>query len=122
MACAAVKLFAHLHFYQRAFFFNHPDQFETFGEILEPFRLNRPWTANLVKPQAQIIGAFLVNGGKSWFTGLLPEYWLFALGALFIFATIFLPKGVAGLFSQFKIKKPANEDPLPAAAEPVAAE
>ncbi len=69
-----------------------------------------------------VIGAFLVNGGKSWFTGLLPEYWLFALGALFIFATIFLPKGVAGLFSRFKIKKPAKVEPLPAAAEPAAAE
>jgi urea transport system permease protein len=69
-----------------------------------------------------VIGAFLVNGGKSWFTGLLPEYWLFALGALFIFATIFLPKGVAGLFSRFKIKKPVKATPLPAAAEPAAAE
>jgi urea transport system permease protein len=69
-----------------------------------------------------VIGAFLVNGGKSWFTGLLPEYWLFALGALFIFATIFLPKGVAGLFSKFKIKKPAKAKPLPASAEPAAAE
>ncbi len=69
-----------------------------------------------------VIGAFLVNGGKSWFTGLLPEYWLFALGALFIFATIFLPKGVAGLFSKFKIKKPANAKPLPPSAEPAAAE
>ena len=69
-----------------------------------------------------VIGAFLVNGGKSWFTGLLPEYWLFALGALFIFATIFLPKGVAGLFSKVKIKRPAKAEPLPASAEPAAAE
>ncbi len=68
-----------------------------------------------------VIGAFLVNGGKSWFTGLLPEYWLFALGALFIFATIFLPKGVAGLFSGFKITKPTKTKPLPIAADPAAA-
>ncbi len=68
-----------------------------------------------------VIGAFLVNGGKSWFTGLLPEYWLFALGALFIFATIFLPSGVAGLFSKFKTKKVANPIAVNA-VEPAAAE
>ncbi len=68
-----------------------------------------------------VIGAFLVNGGKSWFTGLLPEYWLFALGALFIFATIFLPKGVAGLFANFKTKK-ASKPVTALAAEPAAAE
>ncbi len=56
------------------------------------------WTAvggraTLVGP---IIGAILVNAGKSWFTGLLPEFWLFALGGLFVFVTIFLPKGIVG--------------------------
>ncbi|PRD41286.1 urea ABC transporter permease subunit UrtC [Phyllobacterium phragmitis] len=43
-----------------------------------------------------IIGALMVNGGKSWFTGALPELWLFALGALFIATTLFLPKGIVG--------------------------
>lgn len=43
-----------------------------------------------------VIGAFLVNGGKSWFTGLFPEVWLFVLGALFVLTTLFLPKGVVG--------------------------
>jgi len=43
-----------------------------------------------------VVGAFLVNGGKSWFTGLFPEVWLFVLGALFVFTTLFLPKGVVG--------------------------
>ncbi len=43
-----------------------------------------------------IIGALLVNAGKSWFTGVLPELWLFALGALFVFVTLFLPKGIVG--------------------------
>ncbi len=45
-----------------------------------------------------ILGAVLVNGGKTYFTGALPEIWLFALGALFILVTLFLPKGVLGLF------------------------
>ena len=43
-----------------------------------------------------IIGAVLVNVGKSYFTGALPELWLFALGALFVLVTLFLPKGIIG--------------------------
>ncbi|GIL01149.1 MAG: branched-chain amino acid ABC transporter permease [Alphaproteobacteria bacterium] len=43
-----------------------------------------------------IVGALLVNGGKSWFTGALPEYWLFALGGLFVAVTLFLPRGIVG--------------------------
>jgi urea transport system permease protein len=43
-----------------------------------------------------IIGALVVNWGKSWFTGVLPEFWLFALGALFVLVTLFLPKGIVG--------------------------
>jgi len=44
-----------------------------------------------------VIGAVLVNAGKTYFTGALPEYWLFALGGLFVFVTLFLPKGIVGL-------------------------
>jgi len=47
-----------------------------------------------------ILGAVLVNFGKTWFTGALPELWLYALGALFIFVTLVLPKGVMGLFAR----------------------
>ena len=47
-----------------------------------------------------VIGAVLVNFGKTWFTAALPELWLFALGALFIFVTIFMPKGILGLFQR----------------------
>jgi urea transport system permease protein len=50
--------------------------------------------ATLVGP---IVGAFLVNGMKSWLTVSAPEYWLYFLGALFIVVTLFLPDGVAGL-------------------------
>jgi urea transport system permease protein len=49
-----------------------------------------------------IIGGILVNVGKSYFTGAFPEYWLFALGALFIFSTLFLPKGIVGLIGQYR--------------------
>jgi urea transport system permease protein len=44
-----------------------------------------------------ILGAFFVNGAKSWFTVAFPEFWLYFLGALFIAVTLFLPNGLIGL-------------------------
>jgi urea transport system permease protein len=44
-----------------------------------------------------VIGAVLVNYAKTYFTGALPDVWLFALGALFVLVTMFLPRGLAGL-------------------------
>ena len=49
-----------------------------------------------------VIGAFMVNWAKTYLTGALPEIWLFALGALFVAVTLFLPKGVMGLWQQIK--------------------
>src|SRR5262249_41214079 len=43
------------------------------------------------------IGALLVNYAKTYFTGALPEVWLYALGALFVLVTLFLPRGLASL-------------------------
>jgi urea transport system permease protein len=56
------------------------------------------WTAvggrgTLIGP---IIGGLLVNAGKSIFTGLWPDYWLYALGGLFVLVTLFMPKGIVG--------------------------
>ena len=42
-------------------------------------------------------GAVLVNYAKTYFTTSLPEAWYYALGALFIAVTLFLPRGVIGL-------------------------
>jgi urea transport system permease protein len=42
------------------------------------------------------LGAVVVNFAKSYFTGAIPDLWLFALGGLFIFVTIFMPKGIVG--------------------------
>ncbi len=53
--------------------------------------------ATLIGP---IVGAFFVNGAKSWFTVAFPEFWLYFLGALFIAVTLFLPNGIAGLFQR----------------------
>ena len=43
------------------------------------------------------LGAIVVNFAKTYFTGAFPEYWLFALGGLFVLVTLFLPKGLLGL-------------------------
>ena len=54
------------------------------------------------------LGAVLVNGAKTFLTGALPEVWLFALGALFIAVTLFLPKGILGLAGQLMAKRKAR--------------
>jgi urea transport system permease protein len=58
-----------------------------------------------------IIGAFVVNFGKTELTTLAPDAWLFLLGALFIVITLFLPQGLVSLFR----RKPKAETPRPAA-------
>jgi urea transport system permease protein len=45
-----------------------------------------------------VIGAAAVNLAKSFFTQALPEYWLYMLGLLFILVTLYLPRGIAGLW------------------------
>ena len=57
--------------------------------------------ATLIGP---IIGAFIVNGAKSWLTVAYPEFWLYFLGALFIGVTLYLPQGVVGLVKKFRSK------------------
>jgi urea transport system permease protein len=92
------------------------------------------WTAvggrgTLIGP---IIGAAFVNVGKTFFTSAFPEFWLFALGGLFVLVTLFLPKGIVGTVQQFiarrkeyaaaREKEAAREPTLPAGAKPEAAE
>ena len=50
--------------------------------------------ATLIGP---IVGAFIVNGAKSWLTVAFPEFWLYVLGAMFIVVTLYMPAGVVGL-------------------------
>ncbi|MBT9550849.1 MAG: urea ABC transporter permease subunit UrtC [Hydrogenophaga sp.] len=61
--------------------------------------------ATLVGP---IIGAFIVNGAKSWLTVSFPEYWLYFLGALFIAVTLWMPQGVVGLVKKLRMGKGAK--------------
>ena len=51
-----------------------------------------------------IIGAIVVSLASSYFTSALPEVWLYALGALFVIVTLYLPKGVVGIFSTLNSK------------------
>src|SRR6202049_2980103 len=44
-------------------------------------------------------GAALVNYAKTFFTSTFPEAWYYALGALFVMVTLFLPRGIIGLVS-----------------------
>jgi urea transport system permease protein len=68
------------------------------------------------------LGAILVNAGKSWFTGIIPEFWLFALGGLFVVVTLLLPKGILGTandaFARLKWRRPEpSAQALPNPAE-----
>lgn len=56
-----------------------------------------------------VIGAILVNYGKTFFTGAFPEIWLFMLGGLFVVSTLFLPRGVVGLFQSLKKRLPERQ-------------
>ena len=49
-----------------------------------------------------LLGAGLVNSAKSIFTVVFPELWLYVLGILFIVVTLFLPRGIIGLFQKTK--------------------
>ncbi len=74
-----------------------------------------------------VLGAILVNYAKTTFTsGILAPYWLFLLGALFVFVTLFLPRGIVGTVSHYwgehKAKRAARADDAAGAAAPKPAE
>ncbi|MBV9758640.1 MAG: urea ABC transporter permease subunit UrtC [Alphaproteobacteria bacterium] len=60
-----------------------------------------------------VLGAVLVNLGKTYFTSALPELWLYALGGLFIAVTLFLPRGIVGLARWRPRARPLPVDPTP---------
>ena len=64
-----------------------------------------------------VIGGIGVNLGKSYFTGALPELWLFALGGLFVAVTLFMPRGVLGVLSDWRRRKAAADPPQSAAGK-----
>jgi urea transport system permease protein len=75
--------------------------------------------ATLIGP---ILGAFIVNGAKSWLTVAAPEFWLYFLGALFIAVTLFLPDGVVGLYKRLTSKTGKGAAPVASAKASTALE
>ena len=72
-----------------------------------------------------ILGAVSINALKSSATHAYAEQWPYILGILFIFVTLFMPKGIVGIPEQFRdlrrrFRKPATDDITPAIGEPVA--
>jgi urea transport system permease protein len=73
-----------------------------------------------------MLGAFLVNGMKSWLTVAFPTVWLYFLGALFVVVTLVLPGGIVesltgigkwrGWVGRMLVggRKPAGPPPAPA--------
>ena len=59
-----------------------------------------------------ILGAFAVNGAKTWFTVAYPELWLYFLGLLFVLVTLLLPRGLMGLAGSLRLRRrPASGAP-----------
>ncbi len=62
-----------------------------------------------------ILGALGVNAVKSWLTSTFPEFWLYALGGLFVAVTLFLPRGIAGALAGLARLGGARRAPRPVA-------
>jgi urea transport system permease protein len=56
-----------------------------------------------------VLGAFVVNYAKSFFTAWAPEAWLFILGSMFVFVTVFMPKGLVGIYNQISTRNTKNK-------------
>jgi urea transport system permease protein len=69
-----------------------------------------------------ILGAVLVNYAKTWLTSALPGIWLFALGGLFIFVTLFLPRGIVGTIAAFFDRRSRRDARAPGLAGQAPAE
>jgi urea transport system permease protein len=70
---------------------------------------------NLLGP---ILGAVGINSLKSYATHAFAEQWPYILGALFVFVTLFMPKGIIGIPGQLRdlknrfTRKPDDEKPV----------
>jgi len=57
-----------------------------------------------------ILGAFAVNGAKTWFTVAYPELWLYFLGLLFVLVTLLLPRGLVGLAESLRSRRTTSSE------------
>jgi urea transport system permease protein len=62
-----------------------------------------------------ILGAFAVNGAKTWFTVAYPELWLYFLGLLFVLVTLLLPRGLMGLAGSLRLRRASASGAPPGA-------
>ena len=58
------------------------------------------------------LGALIVNGAKSFLTVAYPDAWLFFLGGLFVFVTLFLQQGVLGLLRSLTARGRKGSPPV----------
>jgi ABC-type branched-subunit amino acid transport system permease subunit len=71
---------------------------------------------NLLGP---VLGAIGINALKSFATHAFAEQWPYILGCLFIFVTVFMPKGIIGLPEQLRAlwrrysRKPLRDEVIP---------
>jgi urea transport system permease protein len=56
-----------------------------------------------------LLGAWLINGAKSWLTAAFPSAWLYVLGALFVLVTLLLPEGIVGLGRMLRRRRAGGE-------------
>jgi urea transport system permease protein len=62
-----------------------------------------------------VYGAVLVGSAKTFFSENFVEYWIYFIGALFVFIVMFLPDGLAGLLDRVRGKRGKQEQPAPKA-------
>jgi len=67
-----------------------------------------------------ILGAVGINGLKSYATHAFAEQWPYIIGFLFIFVTLFMPKGIIGLPAQWRELKRRFSRPKEVPGAPVA--
>ncbi|MBN3835244.1 urea ABC transporter permease subunit UrtC [Burkholderia sp. Ac-20344] len=48
-----------------------------------------------------VVGAMLVNLGKTWFSESFPNLWLYLMAAMFIGVVMAFPNGLAGLYERY---------------------
>jgi urea transport system permease protein len=60
-----------------------------------------------------ILGAILVNGGKSTISSVNPDLWQIIMGALFVIVVLVMPKGILGaMASAFNWRRFTTKAPV----------
>lgn len=66
-----------------------------------------------------VYGSMLVGSAKTFFSENFVQYWIYFIGALFVFVVMFLPEGLAGLFDRVRsLRKTKPVVPVAKASAP----